>query len=119
MESREKDWLKRQIAELSRVLVALVLRARQGSSYESGLEAVREIGRRHLPVPPELLERLDPASVRSVLGSESALDAWALVTDAEASIAEQAGDAVRAGALRDRIAAVHPAATRLATDPGR
>lgn len=93
MESREKDWLKRQIAELSRVLAALVLRARQDRSYESGLEAVRAIGRDHLPVPCELLERLDPASVRAMLGDGAALDTWALVTLAEAAVAEDAGDA--------------------------
>jgi hypothetical protein len=106
MSIAERDYLLRIIQQLGQAVAAILLKKREGKTDEalSMLEALR---RRIFGGMRDPLDRLDPASVATVLGGPEKARTYAVLLAVEADIREERGDARAAGRARRRALSVH------------
>ena len=109
MAFREKDYVKRQLAELARAIAAAFGLKEAGRLDEARAELERS-GRSVLGVSMTTLERVDAATAVGLLRSQGAAEGYAQLLEAQASIAED--DAERAAALRERARAIRRTAAQ-------
>jgi hypothetical protein len=102
------DFLMRMIARIVELIGRAMGLAKQGK-HDEAENAIDDAYKKELGMPRPMLDRLDPATVVSTLGGEKTVVVTALL-DAEAQLAELAGDDARAAERRARAAAIRNAA---------
>ena len=105
MAFREKDYIKRQLAELVRV-IAHALGLKEAGRPEEARAALAQGATGPLGVSYATLGAVDVATALGILRTRAAAEGYAQLLECEASIEEDAGDVTRAAALRARAAAV-------------
>ncbi len=105
MAFREKDYLKRQLAELARV-IARALGFREAGRPEDARAALEEGAAGALGVSYATLGAVDVDTVRGILRTREAADGYAQLLECEAALEEDARNAPRAEALRARARAL-------------
>ena len=107
MAFREKDYLKRQLAELARVL-ARVLGLREAGRIDEALEELEKGAATTLGVGYTPLGAVDVATAVALVRTRELAEAYAQLLEADADLDPGGGGAppVRADALRARAAAV-------------
>ena len=109
MAFREKDYLKRQLAELARVL-ARVLGLREAGRIDEAREELEQGAATTLGVGYTPLGSVDVATAVALLRTRELAEAYAQLLEADADLAAADADAgKRAEALRARAAAVRAA----------
>ena len=109
MAFREKDYLKRQLAELARVL-ARVLGLRESGRIDEALEELEKGAATTLGVGYAPLGSVDVATAVALLRTRELAEAYAQLLEANAELAAAGADADnRTEALRARAAAVRAA----------
>jgi len=109
MAFREKDYLKRQLAELARVL-ARVLGLREAGRIDEAREELEQGAATTLGVGYTPLGSVDVATAVALLRTRELAEAYAQLLEADADLAAaDADDGKRAEALRARAAAVRAA----------
>jgi hypothetical protein len=102
------DFLMRMIQRMGDLLRRAIELAQKGRREEAD-QALEEIYNTEIGMPREMLERLDPKTVASTLGPEKSMLVAALL-DAEARVADLAGDAALALNRTQRANAIRAAA---------
>lgn len=105
MSLREKDYLRRAIEDLSK-LVAKALGLKAKGRADEALDEFRQASGKLLDLPRETLDLLDPASVRRLLGDADRVRLYARVLEAEADLLEANGQNGNAASLRERARSV-------------
>jgi hypothetical protein len=105
MAFREKDYLKRQLAELARA-IALALGHRQAGRPEEARVALEEGAAAALGASYAMLGAVDVATARGILRTRAGADGYAQLLECEAAIEEEGGDAARAESLQARARAM-------------
>ena len=112
MAFREKDYLKRQLAELARVL-ARVLGLREAGRIDEAREELEQGAATTLGVGYRPLGSVDVATAVALLRTRELADAYAQLLEADADLDPGGGEPpARAGALRARAEAVRAALQR-------
>jgi hypothetical protein len=110
MAFREKDYLKRQLAELARVLARALGFKEAGKPVEA--RAALEAGAvGALGISFATLGAVDVETARGLLRTREGAEGYARLLECEAAIEEDLGDATRAEALRARAGALRGPAT--------
>jgi len=102
----ERDWLKRQLAELAEAVGRAVGAARTEENIDEALDLLEREARERFGLSPETLDRLDATSVRMMVGDPERMAAWIWILERRAELLEARGDGALAQALRDRAAAL-------------
>ncbi|MGZ3421553.1 MAG: hypothetical protein ACXWUG_10875 [Polyangiales bacterium] len=102
------DFLMRMIRRLGDLIGRAMGLAKKGRHDEAEI-AIVEIYKTEVGVPRDMLDRLDPKTVASTLGSEKSMIVAALL-DAEAQLAKLAGNEQRAVERLARANAIRVAA---------
>jgi hypothetical protein len=105
MAFREKDYLKRQLAELARV-IARALGFKEAGRPEEARAALEEGAAAALGVSYAMLGAVDVATARGLLRTREGADGYAQLLECEASME---ADPERAEALRARAQAMRAA----------
>lgn len=100
--SEKRDYILRMIAQVRRLVEALVGRVRGGEDAAELLAQAREAIAALLGPMAEVAQRLDSASAAQMVNDPDILSAWARVGAAEAEVRRAAGDAPGADALARR-----------------
>ncbi len=98
----QEDWLLRQIQQLAQAVADALGIAREDS--RAALEQLQGV-RDQLGLPDAMLDGLDPASLRTVLGPEK-VGVFVQLLLAEAEAHDQLGDAAMAAEKRARAQAL-------------
>jgi len=106
MAFREKDYVKRQLAELARV-IARALGLKEAGRLDEARAELEQGARTVLGVGMMPLGRVDVATAVGLLRSQAGAEAYARLLETEAEF-----DAERADALRQRAKTVRAAAER-------
>ena len=105
MAFREKDYIKRQLAELARV-IAHALGLKEAGHPEEARAALAQGAAGPLGVSYATLGAVDVATAAGILRTRVAAEGYAQLLECEATIEEDAGNADRAAALRARAQAM-------------
>lgn len=100
--NERKDYILRMIAELRRLVEALLGKVRDGDSGEELLARARESIGKLLGPMGGVAPRMDSVTAAQMVGDADVLAAWAEVVAAEAETRRAAGDAAAAGASARR-----------------
>ncbi len=100
--NERKDYLLRMIAELRRMVEALLGKLRDGERADELLAQARESIGRLLGPMGGVAPRMDSVTAGQMVGDADVLAAWAEVTAAEAEVRRAAGDESAADALARR-----------------
>jgi hypothetical protein len=95
----EKDFIKRQIRQLTEMLSRVLGQAKSEGNFETGLEAIRKTCGEALGIDSAIIGRMTSASVAQVINDPERLKAYAWLLEQEAELHELKGDAATA---RDR-----------------
>src|SRR5262245_26028669 len=102
----EKDFIKRQLAQLAQFLKRLLAKARDEGEADAALDEVQKKAGELLGVPLHFLDMADPQSAKVLLRTRDKVEAYAQTLETCAALSELKGDAASAQALRARAAAV-------------
>ena len=102
----EKDFIKRQLAQLAQFLKRLLAKARDEGEASTALDEVQKKAGELLGVPLHFLDMADPASARLLLRTPEKIAAYAEILETCAQLSELKGDAASAQALRARAEAL-------------
>lgn len=100
--SEKRDYILRMIAQLRRLVEALMGRVRRGEDAAEVLAQARDAVAALLGPMADVAQRLDSASAAQMVNDPEILSAWAQVVAAEAEVHRAAGDAAAADALARR-----------------
>jgi hypothetical protein len=100
--NERKDYILRMIAELRRMVEAILGRLRDGESADELLAQARESTAKLLGPMGGVAPRMDSVTAAQMVGDADVLAAWAQVTAADAEVRRAAGDAPAAGGLARR-----------------
>lgn len=100
--NERKDYILRMIAELRRMVEALLGKVRDGESGDELLARARESIGNLLGPMGGVAPRMDSVTAGQMVNDADVLAAWAEVTAAEAQVRRAAGDSPAAGALARR-----------------
>ena len=116
MACREKDYLKRQLAELARV-IARALGLREAGRSEEARVALEEGAAAALGTSWAALAAVDVQTALGILRTPAAAEGYAQMLGAAAAIALDLGDPAHAESLEARAAALRTAGVRDPRDP--
>jgi hypothetical protein len=105
----EKDFFKRQLAQLAQFLKRLLGRARDEGDPQTALDELGRKGGELLGVPLHFLDLAEPASAAVLLRTPEKMVAYADLLAARAELEELSGELARAQASRARAQAVRDA----------
>jgi hypothetical protein len=105
MAFREKDYIKRQLADLARV-IAHALGLKAAGRPEEARAALSQGAAGPLGVSYATLGAVDVETAAGILRTRAAAEGYAQLLECEATIEEEAGDVARAASLRARATAL-------------
>jgi hypothetical protein len=100
--SQKQDYILRMIAQIRRLVEAMMGKVGRGEDAAELLAQARESLNGLLGPMADVAQRLDSASAAQMVNDPDILSAWAQVTAAEAEVHRAAGDAATADALARR-----------------
>jgi hypothetical protein len=106
---QEKDFIKRQLAQLAQFLKRLLSKAREEGDVDTAFDDLRREAEKTLGMPMHFLDLAEPASAVTLLRSGEKVEAYAEILLAQAELSELSGDEASAQALRLRAQAVRDA----------
>jgi hypothetical protein len=113
--SEKRDYILRMIAQLRRLVEALLGRVRSGEDAAELVAQARASITALLGPMADVAQRLDSASAAQMVNDPDILAVWAQVVAAEAEVRRAAGDAAAANALARRGLELAEEAQRRAT----